>query len=263
MSISASRIIQNNLDTTHQLRSPDDEKAHLKSALHKRDVFMFKALAALQTPVTAIYGFCGLIKESDLSRLSEDQREHFEKVMNACEALDGLMTDITDLSRILSGRAAFDISPRDLSVVIRTVNENLFPQALEKGLLLQWDQSAVYNMALFDASGIQRVLHGLVDNAIRFTAPGGQVKIEVEDCDSEIHVHVRDTGIGIEAAMLEKMLAECSPEAALSEETGCGLGLALYRAIIHAHQGRLWAQSRPGCGSCFSFSLPISSPLTS
>ncbi|MDO3379493.1 hybrid sensor histidine kinase/response regulator [Geoalkalibacter halelectricus] len=233
-----------------------EENRQLVKMLEKRDLFAVKAIAALHTPVTAIHGFCALIKDGGVSRLDADQQDYFDKVIDTCESLDGLMSDLLELSHFISGTAPLEMGERDLCVILRKVYDKTWPQALAKGLIFQWDMEPYDCRAWFDAASIQRVLEGLVANAVRFTPTGGQIRMAVEDRDQEIHVHVQDSGIGIQAPDLARLLGECTAETALSEDSGCGLSMALFRAILNAHQGRLWAKSHPGHGSQFSFSLP-------
>ncbi|KIH76646.1 Signal transduction histidine kinase [Geoalkalibacter ferrihydriticus] len=256
MALMFAQVIKSSQDLPQFHSMLREENRQLVKMLEKRDQFAVKAIAALHTPVTVIHGFCALIKDGGVSRLTADQQEYFDKVIETCEALDGLMGDLLELSRFISGHAALELGERDLCMILRKVYEKVWPQALAKGLIFQWDMEPSDCRAWFDAASIQRVLEGLVANAIRFTAPGGQVRMVVEDRSQEIHVHVQDSGVGIKEADLARMLGECTAETALGEDSGCGLGMALYRAILAAHQGRLWAKSRPGQGSLFSFSLP-------
>lgn len=206
--------------------------------------------------MTAIHGFCSLIREGGLARLDADQQDYFSKVIETCEELDKLMGDLLDLSRLMSGKAPLEMAERDLCVIVRKVHEKAWPRALAKGLTFQWDMQPYNCTAWFDAASIQRVLEGLVSNAIRFTPTGGQIRLAVEEHEAEIRVHVQDSGIGIAPAHLARLLGECTAEAALGENSECGVGIALYRSIIEAHAGRLWAESEPGRGSLFSFCLP-------
>lgn len=256
MALMFAQVIKNSQDLPRIHAMLREENRHLQKQLEKRDLFAMRAISALQTPVTAIHGFCSLIKEGGMTRLDPDQQDYFGKVIETCEELDKLMGDLLDLSRILSGKAPFDMGERDLCVIVRKVHEKAWPQALAKGLSFQWDMQPYNCRAWFDAASIQRVLEGLVNNAIRFTAPGGQIRLAVEERDTEIRVHVQDSGIGIAPPQLARLLGECTAESALGENSECGVGISLYRAIIAAHAGRLLAESEPGRGSLFSFSLP-------
>lgn len=249
------RLMKDLTPLPQQQLALEQDNQNLRASVAQRDAFMFKALAALHTPMTVIHGFCSLVKESDPRSFSADQRECLEKVIDTCENMNALMTDMLDLFRILCGKACLELSVRDLNVVIRHVCDEFWSLAIEKGLQLHWNLPPHVCPAWFDASSIRRVLDGLIGNALRFTAPGGQVRISVEEQASLVVVHVQDTGCGIDASVLDRLLGECTPEAALSENSGCGLGLALCRSILEAHGGRLWAISHPGKGSTFSFSL--------
>ncbi|WP_305041941.1 ATP-binding protein [Geoalkalibacter sp.] len=256
MALMFAQVIKSSRDLPAMHAMLREENRHLQKKLESRDLFAMRAISAMHTPVTAIHGFCSLIREGGLVRLDADQQDYFTKVIETCEELDKLMGDLLDLSRLMSGKAPLDMAERDLCVIVRKVHEKAWPQALAKGLMFQWDMPPHNCRAWFDAASIQRVLEGLVNNAIRFTPTGGQIRLAVEERDDEIRVHVQDSGVGIAPAQLARLLGECTAETALGENSECGVGISLYRAIIAAHAGRLWAESQPGRGSLFGFSLP-------
>ena len=249
------RLIVDLQPLTQQHHRLDMDNQHLKEMVAKRDACIFKALAAFHTPITVIHGFCSLIRDTDPQRLSPDQQEYLRKVIDTCDNMNTMMTDMLDLFRILCGKACMELSVRDLNVVIRNVCDAFWPSALDKGLQLHWNLPPRSCPAWFDASSIRRVLEGLIGNALQYTESGGQVRISVEEHADEVFVHVQDTGCGMDRPVLERLLGECTVDDALNQDTGCGLGLALCRMIVESHGGRLWAISQPGTGSTFSFSL--------
>jgi len=185
-----------------------------------REEFTASALHALRAPVAAIHGFGSLLRESCLSQLDCDQRDYLEKVIAHCGELNGLLCNILDLSRLISGRHCLDVAPRDLGILLRSVYEKTWPSALRRGLLFQWDLPTAPCYALFETAGIQQILCGLLEDAIERAPLGSTLYVQVEDGNDYLNVLIEDHG---ESA---------------DDENG-DLHLALYRAIMEAHQGRL------------------------
>ena len=112
-------------------------------------------------------------------------------------------------------------------------------------------------LVLADASRIQQVVVNLVHNAIKFTPPGGQVVTGAEADGSNVCFWVRDTGIGIAPEDLPRIFERFYKVDRARSSSGTGLGLAIARHMVEAHGGKIWAESEPGKGSTFFFTLPI------
>jgi signal transduction histidine kinase len=185
-----------------------------------REEFTITALHALRTPVAAIHGFGSLLRESCLGQLDCDQRDYLEKVIAHCEELNGLLCNILDLSRLISGRHCLDVAPRDLGTLLRSVYKKTWSSALRRGLLFQWDLPTDPCYALFETAGIQQILCGLLEDAIERAPLGSTLYVQVEDGDEYMSVLIEDHG-------------------GSADDEDRGLHLTLYRAIMEAHQGRL------------------------
>jgi signal transduction histidine kinase len=101
-----------------------------------------------------------------------------------------------------------------------------------------------------------QVLANLITNAIKFTAPGGTVTVRGQRMDDELRLSVVDNGPGIAGSMLEAVF-ERFWQVGKNDHRGLGLGLYISRCIVDAHGGRIWAESRPGGGSAFHFTIPV------
>jgi signal transduction histidine kinase/DNA-binding response OmpR family regulator len=185
-----------------------------------REEFTITALHALRTPVAAIHGFGSLLRESCLGQLDCDQRDYLEKVIAHCEELNGLLCNILDLSRLISGRHCLEVAPRDLGTLLRSVYKKTWSSALRRGLLFQWDLPTDPCYALFETAGIQQILCGLLEDAIERAPLGSTLYVQVEDGDEYMSVLIEDHG-------------------GSADDEDRGLHLTLYRAIMEAHQGRL------------------------
>jgi len=110
-----------------------------------------------------------------------------------------------------------------------------------------------------DAERVHQVLFNLLDNAVRFTPPGGRICVSAAGHNGSVDVEVRDTGPGIAPEHLPRLFERFYrvDTARSREEGGTGIGLAIARSVVEAHGGRIWAESEPGKGSTFTFELPV------
>ena len=111
--------------------------------------------------------------------------------------------------------------------------------------------------AIIDQAKIQQVISNLVENAVKFTEPGGDVEISACGNDNEIEVQVRDTGIGISSEHLPHAFERFYKIDRSREDRGMGLGLAIAKHIVEAHGGHIQVESQEGVGSVFSFTIPV------
>ena len=111
-----------------------------------------------------------------------------------------------------------------------------------------------------DATLIERVLYNLLENAAKYTPPGTVVTLSAETAGSDLRVTVRDTGPGIPVGQEEIIFEKFTRGARESSTPGVGLGLAVSRAIVEAHRGKIWAENNPDGGARFCFTLPLGTP---
>jgi len=112
-----------------------------------------------------------------------------------------------------------------------------------------------------DERRVRQIVFNLLSNAVKFTPEGGSVVVASTRVDGEVRVSVRDTGPGIAAGDHERIFEEFQQtEFGAQQREGTGLGLALSKRLVQLHGGRIWVDSEPGHGSCFTFTLPIAEP---
>jgi signal transduction histidine kinase/CheY-like chemotaxis protein len=215
----------------------------------------------IRTPMNGVLGMNGLLLDTDLSI---EQREYAELVRRSAESLLAVINDILDFSKIEAGHLRIDRYTFDLRQVVEQVAELLEPRAEEKHLELIVDYPAsLANHYFGDGSRIRQVLLNLAGNAVKFTS-SGHVLITVR-CDgveadiARMRVAVTDTGIGIEPARLPALFQKFTQADTSTTRRygGTGLGLAISKQLAELMGGVLEAESRPGVGSTFSFSLSL------
>ncbi len=207
-----------------------------------------------RTPLTGILGFAELLAEGDFS--PEEVREFAEEIRTSARRLTRLINELLDFERMQSGWITMRFEPLDLNNLIAGVAESFRLTSDKHTIVLQLDPALP--LVRGDRDRLVQVLTNLLSNAIKYSPAGGEIRIISEREGAEIRVGIRDQGIGIAPDALEKIFEPyfraSGPEARSIE--GAGLGLAIARQIIQMHGGRIWAESAPGKGSTFWFTLP-------
>ena len=174
--------------------------------------------------------------------------------------LTQLVQELLELSRIESGEATLQLQEIPVGTLMTDVVRRLEPMAERKQLALTVQAPyPALPLVRADVTRIEQVLRNLAHNAIKFTGPRGAVTIGAEARPGGVAICVRDTGIGIEPEDLPRVFErfyKVDKARAASGEGGTGLGLAVAKHLVRAHGGDIWAESTPGRGSTFCFSLP-------
>ncbi len=212
----------------------------------------------LRTPITSIKGYVELLLMGAVGILTGDQ-QHFLSVTKAnVDRLTVLVNDLLDISRIESGRMA--LSPRVMRVeeVVNQVVMEMEARAVAKGLTLRSDVPPALPEVVADPDRVAQVLTNLVVNACHYTPARGEIAVSARVQGDEVHVSVRDTGIGIAPEDQEKIFDRFFrvDDQLVQEEPGAGLGLSIVQSLVEMQGGRVWVESELGEGSTFTFTLP-------
>ncbi|MCA1645695.1 MAG: cell wall metabolism sensor histidine kinase WalK, partial [Chloroflexi bacterium] len=190
----------------------------------------------------------------------EEQGGHvgrLELLNSQTARLGRLVDELLDVSRIESGKLEFRLEPTDLVPVVREVAERLQLSTNVHTLEVDLDglSPSVVNA---DRDHLEQVLDNLVINAIKFSPAGGTIHLRLRTERDQVTVSVQDPGVGIPQDQIDAVFGLFyQAEDPVSRRTGgMGLGLYISREIIERHGGRIWAESQPGSGSTFNFSLP-------
>ena len=210
----------------------------------------------LRTPLTAIKGYM----EGLIDGVLPADPEVFQKVNLEIDRLQRLVNDLQELSRVEGGE--FQLNPVLVSPVslIETVRGNLGQQFEDKGIELKIKVDQALPHILVDKDRILQVLTNLAGNALQYTPRGGIVTIRALQEKSEIVVSISDTGIGLTPEQLPLVFNRFyrTDKSRARASGGSGIGLTIAQALVKAHHGRIWAESRgEGMGSTFSFALPV------
>jgi PAS domain S-box-containing protein len=212
----------------------------------------------LRTPMTSIKGYADLLLMGAVGSLTGEQERFLTIIKSNTDRLTLLVNDLLDISRIESGRLI--LTPRVVHVgdLVTQVITAMEARAIERDLDLRADLPSVLPEVFVDPDRVIQILTNLVGNACRYTPSGGKVVVSARMRDNEIHVSVRDTGIGISEEDQQRLFSRFfrSEDPLVQEAPGTGLGLSITKSLVEMHGGRIWVESELGKGSTFIFSLP-------
>jgi signal transduction histidine kinase len=237
------------------------ELEKLYEALQKADEAKARLLVNvshnLRTPLTSILGFSELLLSKDDS---EAEREEFTKIIHSeSQHLTRLVNDIIYLSQLEADRVEWHPVETDISKIASEAADAMHGLALQKGLTLTVDSQAASPLIYGDFDTLKDVMTRLIGNAIKFTIEG-VIKVGITAEQDNVRVYVSDTGIGI-APHIKDRVFEPLEEIYKTEHKDVpqrtGLGLAICKAVIQHHGGRIWFESQSGKGSTFYFTLPL------
>lgn len=225
-----------------------------------RQDFVANVSHEFKTPLTAIQGFAETLLGGALED-PKNNRRFLEIIRDHAARLAQLTDDLLKLARIEAGKLEVQFSPVNLTELIESCAETSLLKASRKQIAIQVNVPPGMPPVLGDAGLLREVLQNLIDNAIQYTAEGGQIQVCASAGARQVVVTVSDTGIGIPLADQERIFERFyRVDAARSREAGgTGLGLSIARHIVESHNGRIWVESAVGAGSKFSFSVPLAS----
>jgi signal transduction histidine kinase/DNA-binding response OmpR family regulator len=233
----------------------------LTRASQAKSSFLANMSHELRTPLNAIIGF------SDLMRMEEpdgDRRrvpaEWVDHIHTSGRHLLGLINDILDLAKVEAGRLDLRLGPLRVDTAVTELLTGLAPLLCTKHLSVITDMAEV--TALADRLRFRQIVENLLSNAIKFTPEGGELTVSIVGTEDHVFVTVADTGVGIDAADQERVFEEFQqvgdPD---RQRAGTGLGLALTKRLVEAHEGEITLVSAPGEGSSFTVRLPAASVI--
>ena len=180
--------------------------------------------------------------------------------LGSLERLGQLVGDLLELSRIEGGRLALEPEPIEVGSRVARVVEDLAVRSRAKDLRITAAQTGP-TWACADPMAFEQVLLNLLDNAIAYTEPGGEIEIEIAERRGRVEIAVRDTGLGIPEADLARIFERFYrvDKARSRDSGGTGLGLAIVKHLVQAMDGTITVESELGRGSCFRVTLPAAS----
>jgi signal transduction histidine kinase len=216
----------------------------------------------LRTPLTTIQNSVSNMLAGVTGKIAPKMNQYLNTMQADCHRLARLINDLLDMAKLEAGKMPINRSVTNLAEVAAKVVRAFSSSAAEKGLRLELVTEGRISRVYVDSQRIYQVFSNIITNAIKYTDKGGSILISLFECKNEVEAVVTDTGIGIAPEHQRHIFNKFYQ---ISRQTGpgyngSGLGLALSREIVAAHDGKMWVESELGKGSVFHFSLPKSLP---
>ena len=236
-----------------------DEMVERLGALDRaKNDFLSEVSRELRGPLASVLGYIELLTDESAEAVTAEQRRMLSIVERSGARLLVLIDNLLTMCRIEAGTFDPQLGPIDLGVVVRRVCDAVSPAATKDALEL--DVNLEQDLDLIgDEKQIERALHNLVSNAMKFTPGGGHIDLSARTEGGEVVIDVRDTGVGIPAEQQDELFSSFfTAKAARRRDTlGAGLGLYIVKQIVDGHDGSVGAVSVHGRGSTFTMRLPV------
>ena len=249
---SALALLNAQLFTALQERS-----AQLEVASRHKSEFLASMSHELRTPLNAVLGFSEVLLERMFGDINEKQDEYLRDIHNSGKHLLELLNEILDLSKVEAGQMELEFTSLDVPAALEYAASMLRERATAHSIDLRIELGRSVDAVEADELRFKQVVLNLVSNAVKFTPDGGTVVIWADEVDTDLHVLVKDTGVGVPVDDRERIFESFQQGGrGASREEGTGLGLTLSRRIVELLGGRMWLESEVGVGSTFGFSIP-------
>ncbi len=233
---------------------------HLKELDQLKSDFVSTVSHDLRSPLTLMRGYATMLEM--VGELNEQQSNYVRKMVTGVENMTRLVNTLLDLGRIEAG-LALQLEAIPVHDIVERVVGSLQIQASQKQIQMTCEISpTIIPLVEADHALLQQAMHNLVENAIKYTDPGGQVGVRVYQDRERMVFEVTDSGIGIapvDIPLLFKKFSRAGQKEA-KKRPGSGLGLAIVKSVVERHQGLVWVESQLGKGSTFFFAIPFRQP---
>ena len=250
--LSAQLLVRRDLELT-------EANTRLQELDAAKSEFVSVAAHQLRTPLTGIRWSYQALLEEEEGKLTKEQRKIVEDALSAAIRMTNLVNDLLNVARIEEGRLGFIIKPSPLEPFLQQVVLRFSKQAEEKGIEFAFDLPKDLPPISFDPEKTAVVMEDLLDNAVKYTSPGGRISVRVLPEKKFVKIEIEDTGIGILKDQQRLVFSKFfrADNALLFQTAGTGLGLYLVKSIVEKQGGSIGFKSEEGKGSTFWFTLPV------
>lgn len=248
-----------------QIRSLREEKARIEKKLEAlkeinkiKSEFVSVVSHELRTPLAIIKEAVGLVFDEIVGPVTSKQKEILIKAKDNVGRLSHIIDELLDMSRIERGSFKLHYSLLNFNDLLKSSSEFFQRLAQSKEITLEYSLPRQDINLFIDAHRVNQVVTNLINNAIKFTEIGGNIKVEIKLLENKVRVGVIDTGIGIAKKNLNHLFDKFIQvsKGAEASRKGVGLGLSIAKELVDKHGGEIWVESKIGVGSKFFFTLP-------
>ncbi|HUW05079.1 MAG TPA: HAMP domain-containing sensor histidine kinase [Williamwhitmania sp.] len=253
----------------NELSAINNEMANLQRELNKKNTelnrlneiknqFIGFAAHDLRNPLGIISTYCEILMEEMDDTLSEKHRRFLTAIYSSSKFMQYLVENLLDYNKIESGKLNLNLESFNLVELVTTIYHKMKVIADQKKISLHLDCNLADIRAIADRGRIEQVVNNLLTNAIKFSYPESEIRLALEEKNSEIIIAVEDHGKGISTVDQKELFTPFQKNASkgTSGEKGTGLGLSIVKRIVEEHNGRIWVKSKVGKGTIFSISIP-------
>lgn len=223
----------------------------------RRD-FISNVSHELRTPLASLKALAETLSDGAIDD-PPAARRFLARMQTEVDALTQMSTELLELTRIESGQVPLQLKPIAPTQLLQSAADRMKAQAERAGLDLRAECNPHLPPVPADTSRLEQVLVNLIHNAIKFTPPGGEIRLFARQDGKYVRFDVCDTGGGIDPDDLPRIFERFykADRARSRSGSGTGLGLSIAKHIVEAHGGKIWAESEPEKGSTFHFTIPI------
>ncbi|MFZ0544510.1 MAG: hybrid sensor histidine kinase/response regulator [Candidatus Promineifilaceae bacterium] len=271
LEIYAQRLVQRLEDKIRELEAANQK---LRDLDRMKSDFIILVSHELRTPLTLISGYAYLLKE----RTNREDESHHQSIIDIAnglsmgvERLGQVVNEIISVSRIASGSLDLAFSPTRLAILVNQIMIDIQKSIASRDLAIHVSDLTALPLIEVDGSQLRIAIQNVINNAIKFTPDGGEININIEVVGENVDISVQDNGIGIEPEQQRVIFEQFHVLGSIDNHStskfafqggGLGLGLAIARGIVEAHDGRIWVESEgydpdKRLGSTFHILLPI------
>jgi PAS domain S-box-containing protein len=229
--------------------------ASLERLSQLKSEFVSMVSHEFRTALVGIQGFSEILTTEANS--PEDVKSLAGDIFSDAQRLNRMINEMLDLDRMEAGKIRIQPKPVDVNSLIREAVDRARASTDNHSLRIDLDEALPIIYA--DSDRLIQVISNLISNAVKYSPDGGEVTISTAAANGEVHVAVKDQGVGIPPEFIGRLFGryERFESNRTSKVVGTGLGLAISRQIIELHGGRIWVESKVGSGSTFQFTLPL------
>lgn len=211
----------------------------------------------LRTPLAIIQGYVETLQMKEAQLTEEERGEYLQRIGKSSQRLGGLIAQLFEYSKLESKQVEPVKEPFLLSELASDIYSKYKVLADKKSIALQLDMAGEIPLVFGDIGLVERAIHNLMDNALKFTPQGGKVAVQLKPSDRQVEITIKDSGPGIPKEQQSLIFQRYRQVKSEKQEEGVGLGLAIVKKILELHDASIKVLSMPNEGAAFSFSLPV------
>lgn len=241
------------------LASQEKSLQDLQMAQQEKNSFISIVTHELRLPMTSIKGYTDLLRQGITGPVNEQQLSFLDTIRNNVDRMSSLLSSLSDISRIDTGRMKLDITAIHIEQPLETVLQNLRPAWEKKGQTVELSLQADLQPVSADLNRLTQVITNLLQNAIMYTPHGGKIHIYANQEDEQLRLKIEDNGIGIKAEDQARLFSPFfrSDDLYVRDQPGWGISLHVSSKLIQIMGGSIGMYSEGESGSIFWFSLPL------